>query len=71
MCVCIVVRGVPAKLFGRDLHRRGQLHLVGFDELLPARGAVIAETGGVFPAQGIDERLDRASVLFRFFEHGV
>ena len=58
----IVVRGVPPKLLRQDLHGGGQLHLVGFDERLPALGIIIAQPRGILPVQGIDQRPYRASV---------
>ena len=59
----IVVCGAPPKLFRRDLHGVGQLHLMRFDELLPACGAVVTEARRILPVQRVDERPDDTSVL--------
>ena len=68
----IVKRGVPAEILRRNLHRRRDVVAVGADKVAPRRGAVIAQTGGVLPAQGNDVRPDVSGIgvefLYGFFQ---
>lgn len=58
----VVEGGAPAEVLGRDLHGLGQLHLVSGEEPPPAFGGVVAQPGGVFTFQRVDERPDGSGV---------
>ena len=59
----IVEGGVPAELTQRYLHRFRDLRRVAGEQVLPAGGAVIAQAGGVLPAQRDNGEPDVAGVI--------
>ena len=59
----VVVGSVPAQLVGRYPHGIRQLALVSHEEPPPAGGAVIAQTGSILPAQGVDDGPHSAGVI--------
>ena len=65
MCPLVVVGGVPPKLFPRDIHSVRNLWSVGGEEGLPLSGVVVAEAGGILPAQG-DNRQPHVAGVVRY-----
>ena len=59
----VVVGGVPPKLFPRDIHSVRNLWSVGGEEGLPLSGVVVAEAGGILPAQGDNRQPHVAGVV--------
>ena len=66
MVTFIVESGVPMEAACWDLHGFRYLLLLGKNEPPPLSGAVIAEPGGILPAQGIDECPDPAVMTVQF-----
>lgn len=58
----VVVGCVPAKVLGRDFHRRRNVVAVGADEIAPRIGIVISETSCIFTLEGNDVRPHIAGV---------
>ena len=52
----VVVRGIPAKIFGRDVHRFCNIVAAGTEQMHPLRGTIIAEPFGILALQGEDKR---------------
>ena len=68
----LVMKGcIPMQVFRRDLHGFGDLSLLCKQEPLPRLGAVIAEAGGVLPAERIDYRPSIALVGFQLSQRRV
>ena len=51
----VVVRGIPTKIFGRDMHRLCNIIAAGTEQMHPLRGGIIAEPFGILPLQREDE----------------
>ena len=47
----VVVRGIPTKIFGRDVHRFCNIIAAGTEQMHPLRGGIIAEPFGILPLQ--------------------
>ena len=65
----IMEGGVPAELTQRYLHRLRDLRRVAGEQVLPAGGAVIAQAGGVLPAQRDNGKPDIAGVIGHRLRH--
>ena len=52
----VVVRGIPTKIFGRDVHRFCNIIAAGTEQMHPLRGTIIAEPFGILALQGEDKR---------------
>ena len=51
----VVVRGVPTKIFRRDVHRFCNIIAAGTEQIHPLRGTIIAEPFGILALQGKDQ----------------
>ena len=47
----VVVRRIPTKIFGRNVHRLCNIIAAGTEQMHPLRGGVIAEPFGILPLQ--------------------
>ena len=65
----IVKGGVPVELTQRYLHRLCNLRSVAGEQVLPAGGAVVAQAGGVLPAQRDNGEPDVAGVIGHCLRH--
>ena len=45
----VVVRRIPTKIFGRDMHRLCNIIAAGTEQMHPLRGGIIAESFGILP----------------------
>ena len=52
----VVVRRIPTKIFGRDVHRFCNIVAAGTEQIHPLRGGIIAEPFGILALQGEDKR---------------